>query len=339
MKKLIIRSLLVLSITASTICGGNMNLFNINNTAVATASAIDNIIESKPTLDVYSRTATTVNLNIGKVIGAVGYKIYRASTKDGQYNYIGSTKTGSYKDTDLKDTNSYYYRVRAYKYVDETKVHSKYSNQVSVIPTFSKTKDIKAQAKYNQAITVTWTNVNGATSHKVYHASSENETYIYIGYSYSNSYEDIDLISGKTYYYHVRAYKMIDGVKYNGVYSEKVSATTTKNISSNDYYASQVLKLVNQERAKEDLSELKMDQSLMNPAHKRAVEIVDLFSHTRPDGTPWSSVLEDYNITFQTAGENLAYGYNTPVSVVNGWMNSPGHRANIMNSKYGKILK
>ncbi len=115
--------------------------------------------------------------------------------------------------------------------------------------------------------------------------------------------------------------------------------TTTQSSNSSDVsdYANQVLKLVNQERAKAGLSALTTNTTLTNAANKRAKETVQSFSHTRPDGTNFSTVLKEFNISYRAAGENIAYGQKTPQEVVTGWMNSPGHRANILNANFGKI--
>ena len=107
--------------------------------------------------------------------------------------------------------------------------------------------------------------------------------------------------------------------------------------SSASSYAYQVVDLVNQERAKYGLSALSVDTTLMSAAQKRAIETVTSFSHTRPNGSSFSSVLSEYNYSYRSAGENIAYGQKTPQEVVNAWMNSSGHRANILNSKYTKI--
>ena len=107
--------------------------------------------------------------------------------------------------------------------------------------------------------------------------------------------------------------------------------------SSESSYAYQVIELVNAERAKYGLSALSADTTLMNAAGKRAVETVTSFSHTRPNGTKFSTVLSEYGVSYRTAGENIAYGQRTPQDVVNSWMNSSGHRANILSSSYTKI--
>lgn len=102
-------------------------------------------------------------------------------------------------------------------------------------------------------------------------------------------------------------------------------------------YAGQVVKLVNQERAKEGLSPLSISQPAKQAAQVRAREIENSFSHTRPNGTSFSTALKEQGVNYRTAGENIAWGQKTPEQVVQGWMNSPGHRANIMNANFTSI--
>lgn len=111
----------------------------------------------------------------------------------------------------------------------------------------------------------------------------------------------------------------------------------TQTPSSNSSFADQVLTLVNQERAKAGLSALKTNSTITAAANKRAQETVQSFSHTRPNGTSFSTVLKEYGVSYRTAGENIAYGQKTPQEVVTAWMNSPGHRANILNGNFGTI--
>jgi len=102
-------------------------------------------------------------------------------------------------------------------------------------------------------------------------------------------------------------------------------------------YAGEVLRLVNVERAKAGLPALTTNSTLTAAANKRAQEIKQTFSHTRPNGSSCFTVLGEYGVSYRTAGENIAYGQKTPQEVVNGWMNSPGHRANILKSSFGKV--
>jgi uncharacterized protein YkwD len=69
----------------------------------------------------------------------------------------------------------------------------------------------------------------------------------------------------------------------------------------------------------------------------RGNELIDTFSHTRPDGSICFSVFDDVGVGYGAAGENIAMGQSSPQNVVNDWMNSEGHKANILNSNYKNI--
>lgn len=95
--------------------------------------------------------------------------------------------------------------------------------------------------------------------------------------------------------------------------------------------AAQVISEVNVERAKYGLSPLSVDANLTSAACVRAREIVESFSHTRPDGTSWSTV------SSSAYGENIAKGHNSAERVMAAWMSSQGHRENILRESYGSI--
>ena len=102
-------------------------------------------------------------------------------------------------------------------------------------------------------------------------------------------------------------------------------------------YLQQVVDLCNAERAKVGLAPLTMVVELNNAAQVRAEEIYTLFSHDRPNGTKYRTILDEKAISYMGCGENVAYGFRTPEAVVEGWMNSEGHRANILNEKFTYI--
>ena len=114
-------------------------------------------------------------------------------------------------------------------------------------------------------------------------------------------------------------------------------ATTAAPSSSLSEYAQAVFNSVNAERQKAGLSTLSYDGQLDQAANVRAQEIVQSFSHTRPDGRSTFSILSDLGISYTSAGENIAYGQRSPEEVMTGWMNSEGHRANILNSNFTSI--
>ena len=102
-------------------------------------------------------------------------------------------------------------------------------------------------------------------------------------------------------------------------------------------YINEVLKLVNEERAKAGLSELKLDAAVTAAANVRAKEIKQSFSHTRPDGSSFSTALTEQGAAYRGSGENIAWGQKTPEQVMNAWMNSDGHRANILNKSFTNL--
>ncbi|WP_308685206.1 CAP domain-containing protein [Stomatobaculum longum] len=104
--------------------------------------------------------------------------------------------------------------------------------------------------------------------------------------------------------------------------------------ASPEEYEDQVIALVNQERAKEGLSPVKKDAGLTNTADVRAAELEVLFSHDRPDG---SDCFTAYPRGFGYKGENIAAGQRNPEEVMDSWMHSSGHRANILNPNYDSI--
>ena len=98
-----------------------------------------------------------------------------------------------------------------------------------------------------------------------------------------------------------------------------------------------VFDLVNKERKANGLGTVALSDELCKVADVRAKEIVKSFSHTRPNGTSCFTAFKENGVTYRYAGENIAYGQKTAIIVMNAWMNSTGHRANILNKNFGKI--
>lgn len=104
-----------------------------------------------------------------------------------------------------------------------------------------------------------------------------------------------------------------------------------------DSYAEQVLSIVNARREEAGLSPLTMNYTLVSAAKVRATETIQSFSHTRPNGTSCFSVIDEAGVGYSGAGENIAAGQGTADSVMNAWMNSEGHKANILDENYSQI--
>ena len=99
----------------------------------------------------------------------------------------------------------------------------------------------------------------------------------------------------------------------------------------------EVLALTNKERFQEGLPPLTGFGKIQAATGVRAEELVELFDHTRPDGTICFTALDEAGVPYWAAAENIAAGYKSPAAVVEGWMNSPGHRANILHSEIQHI--
>ena len=110
--------------------------------------------------------------------------------------------------------------------------------------------------------------------------------------------------------------------------------TDADNVST---YAAKVAELVNVERAKAGLPALTLDAAASQAAQVRAAEIRTSFSHTRPSGKNCFTALAEAGVNYRAAGENIASGQKTPEEVVTAWMNSEGHRKNILSPNFTGI--
>lgn len=122
------------------------------------------------------------------------------------------------------------------------------------------------------------------------------------------------------------------------IYPGQIIQVPTLDTSVTDY-EQEVIRLVNEIRQKNGLKALSYDWELSRVARFKSQDMKDnrYFAHNSPVyGTPFQ-MIRNFGISFRSAGENIARGYSTPQAVVNGWMNSSGHRANILNAGYTHI--
>ena len=128
----------------------------------------------------------------------------------------------------------------------------------------------------------------------------------------------------------------------HGQSTDRVNSDKGKEIAEqagSTVQADEVLKLVNQERSKHGLKALTLSPELSDVATVKAKDMRDnnYFDHTSPNyGSPFE-MMKHFGIQYRSAGENIAAGQKTAQEVMNSWMNSSGHRANILNSDYEQI--
>jgi uncharacterized YkwD family protein len=114
---------------------------------------------------------------------------------------------------------------------------------------------------------------------------------------------------------------------------------TEQKAGSVSAFEQQVFELVNQERAKQGVKALQLDTKLSDVARTKSQDMKNkgYFSHQSPTyGSPFD-MMKQFGITYKTAGENIAKGQKTPEEVMNAWMNSDGHRKNILSADFTHI--
>lgn len=121
------------------------------------------------------------------------------------------------------------------------------------------------------------------------------------------------------------------------IFSLLFSAISTS--SAVAFGTSTIFDLTNRARQSGGLSELRLDENLTAAAQEKADAMVanDYFEHTAPDGTTGWDYIDKTGYVYTFAGENLAASNENDVSVVDGWLNSPGHRANLLNSEFSDV--
>ena len=135
----------------------------------------------------------------------------------------------------------------------------------------------------------------------------------------------------------------IEDKYYEDISKEDINeydSITINNIQNENTYTdliNEVYEITNNYRSLVGVPSLTLDSSLVEAANIRAKELSDSFSHTRPNGSSCFTVLSELGISYGTAGENIAVGYSSSQSVMEGWRSSSGHYQNIISSKFKKI--
>ena len=160
------------------------------------------------------------------VSGASGYEVYRSSYESGTYTLLGSVTETSRSCGNLTSGKMWYFKVRAYVVIDGTKYFGDFSSPISIVTPLKAPSGVRAQATSNTYARVYWEEVPGATWYEVYRSTSLNGTYTLLGEVNDLSRSCGNLTSGKKYYFKVRAYSAVRGMRYYGDFSSPVSVVT-----------------------------------------------------------------------------------------------------------------
>lgn len=152
--------------------------------------------------------------------------------------------------------------------------------------------------------------------------------------------ETIKLDTLKAGKYYVRVHQHQGNTKYKLQFmGQAQDKAPSNNASSANPFIRKVLDLTNGHRRQAGLAPLRLNEKLSSAAqaHSESMAEDDFFSHTGRDGSSPFDRIRSNGYQYKTAAENIAAGYSTPESVVNAWMDSPGHRGNILNGNFREI--
>lgn len=176
----------------------------------------------------------SIKLSWTKAGDAAGYCIYRSTSKSSGYKLIKTLTNGytSYTDKSLVTGRTYYYKIRGYKTVNGVKQYSAaYSAIVSKSPVPTAVTISGVSNTYSKALTIKWRAVTGASGYEIYRATSSKGTYkkaATITSGKTVSYKNTKLTKGRTYYYKVRAYRIVSGKKVYGAFGAVKSGKVLK---------------------------------------------------------------------------------------------------------------
>jgi len=174
-----------------------------------------------------SSTSGKPMLTWNAVSGATSYKVYRATSKSGAYSLLGTVTTTSYTNTGAKAGTTYYYRVKACNDAGLSPYSNIVSGQVKTVTPKPSAPVVKiGNSAASGKPMLTWNAVSGATSYKVYRATSQNGTYSLLGTVTATSYTNTGAKAGTTYYYKVKAVNSAGESAFSNVVSGRATVTT-----------------------------------------------------------------------------------------------------------------
>ena len=294
-----------------------------------------------------------INIKWKKTSGATNYIVYYKKAGSGKWvkvKTLDNTKS-SYTHTSSKKYpivvgQKYQYTVKAYN--KKTKKSGSYNTKgltTKALPQKVILSEITLNSDNTQPI-ISWKKASGCTDYIIYRKTGDNSwEYLVTVPSSRLMFADSSPIEGSVNYYTVRAFYSPTRTygKYNSTgLSIKVPKENGGSVSkptptpvpdepeyTEEQFAAEVFRLTNLERIKYGEPQVQYNEDLHKAAMQRAKEISVKFSHTRPDGTDSTSILSEYGIPDYNGSENIAAGYTCPEDVIEGWMNSPGHRVSL----------
>ena len=187
----------------------------------------------------YSASYNSVRLTWAQVPGASGYRIYRATSSSGKYSLVKTiTKGGTlgYTNSGRTSGRTYYYKIRAYRWVNKSRIYSSYSAVISCKPLPAVPGSFNAAVVNGATVKLTWARVGGSYGYQVYRSTAADGSYSLIKTITSSktlSFTNAGLTTGTEYSYMVRAYRTVSGRKVYGNFTSVASVTPMPGVPGN----------------------------------------------------------------------------------------------------------
>ena len=204
------------------------NAVHVRNMGVTTATDAFDFFMHTPTpptqINATSSGYNSINIRWSTVTGANGYEIYKATSSKAAYKLLSTTTSSSYNNAYITTNNAYYYKVRAYRLIGNCKAYSGFSTITSAKPVLASPIAVKAVSSSYNSINVSWNGVSGASGYEVYKATSSKAVFILLPTTSAKNYNNTYITPNNTYYYKVRAYRLIGKAKVYSGFSTIISA-------------------------------------------------------------------------------------------------------------------
>ena len=200
--------------------------YNGSYSDILTTATKPNIVEN---LKVTNNGDTTINLEWDRVTRATGYKVYIYNNTTKKFEYKAITNNNSITVTGLGQSNTYKFKVRAYKIADNVKYHGAYSTEIESFTKPSQVSGMKTSSNSTTSITIAWNSLVRAEGYRVYKYNNSTKKYEYIGQTKENKFTISSLDPATGYKFKVRAFMTYNGTRYYGSYCSIYDTATYPN--------------------------------------------------------------------------------------------------------------
>lgn len=210
-------------LTTNKTCYYKVRAYKKNSNGTYSYSKFSSVVAGTPRLAVPAMKVTTQSgsalVTWTGVSGASGYQVYRATSKNGSYSCVKTLTGTSFTNSSITKNTAYYYKVRAYRTVSGSKAYGSFCGaQAGMAASVAQVKGVTA-ASTSTSVKLGWTKQADVTGYQIYRSSGNTNKYTLVGTATGNTFNDVNVANGLTYYYKIRAYKKVGSLIGYGAFS------------------------------------------------------------------------------------------------------------------------